>query len=102
MPIQLTVLERRDNVNRDVLGNSALAMCRSIRSRDGIRSSRFYWYGPDTVVILTEGEAAALNAPVDEAYAHARFELADLAKMTMNWRLVEPKTGVEAYRLAGR
>jgi hypothetical protein len=102
MPIQLIVLERRDSVDRDVLGNATLAMCRSVRSREGIRSSRFYWYGPDTVVIFTEGEAAALNAPIDEAYARARFELADLAKMTMNWRLVEPKTGVEAYHLAGR
>jgi hypothetical protein len=49
MPIQLTVLERRDNVDRDVLGNAAFAMCRSVRKREGIRSSRFYSYGPQRI-----------------------------------------------------
>ena len=102
MSIQLIVLERRDSADRVALGNAALAACRIIRTRDGIRSSRFYWYGADTVVILTEGEAEALDAPIDEDYARAAFDLSDLARMTMDWRLVEPRVGEETYRLAGR
>ena len=102
MPIQLYVCERRDNADRMALGNAALAACRSIRAREGINASRFYWYGADTVVILTEGEAAALDAPGDADYARAAFDLMDLARMTMNWRLTDPGSGEETYRRAGR
>jgi hypothetical protein len=102
MPIQLIILERRDNADREDLGNAAFAMCRAMRANKGIRSSRFYWYGADTVVILTEGENEALDAPFDAENARAAFDLTDLARMTMNWRLIEPRTGVETYKSAGR
>ena len=102
MPIQLMVCEHRDNADRMELGNAALAVCRSIRAKEGISSSRFYWYLTDTVVILTEGEASALDSPADAEYARAGFELADLAKLTMNLRLIDPRTGMETYQSAGR
>ena len=102
MPIQIMVCERRDNADRMELGNAALAACRSIRARAGISSSRFYWYLTDTVVILTEGEASALDAPGDAEYARTGFELTDLARVTINMRLVDPRAGVETYKSAGR
>ena len=103
MPIQLTVFERRDNADRDALGNAALALCRAVRARDGIRSSRFYWIGADNIAILTEGEAAALDAEdTRPELDRALFALTDLARGTTSWRLLEPRAGVEAYRRAGR
>ena len=105
MPIQLRIWERRDGADRREIGNTALAMCRIIRRGDGITSSKFYWYGPDRVVMLTEGEAAALDTlgPASlEDYDRAVFELADMARIIMDWRLVDPRAGEESYRLAGR
>ena len=61
-----------------------------------------YWYGPDTVVTLTEGETEALDAPIDADSARAVFALADLARPMMDWRLLDPRTGEETYRRAGR
>ena len=102
MPIQLWVLERRDGADRNDLGNTALEACRVARAREGIRSARFYWYGPDTIVLLTEGDAAALDAPASADGAKAAFAMADMARLVMNWRLVEPRAGEETYRRAGR
>jgi len=102
MPIQLQVLERRDGADRRELGNTALAACRAARAREGVSSARFYWYLADTVVILTEGEATALDAPGSAEGARAAFALADMARLVMNWRLVEPRAGEETYRRAGR
>lgn len=105
MPIQLTVMERRDNADRRELGNTVLALCRAARARDGITSSKFYWYWTDTIVVVTEGETAALDAPgtaAPEEYARAGFALADMARLVMNWRLAEPRAGEETYRRAGR
>jgi len=102
MPIQLGIWERRDNADRRELGNTALQLCRIIRKRDGITSSKFYWYTLDTVVILTEGETAALDAPGTAESARALFDLGDLARVTKYWRLGEPRAGEETYRAAGR
>jgi hypothetical protein len=77
-------------------------LCKSIRANEDVRYSRFYWYGADTIVILTEAEATAFEPPPDPEAAKAAFALADLAKSTMNWRLSDPRTGEETYRKAGR
>jgi len=93
MPIQLTVWERRD----------ALDWCRLLRARDGIRSSRFYWLGADNIIILTEGETAALNAEdTRPELARAGFTLSELARATTNWPLGDARAGEETYRRAGR
>jgi hypothetical protein len=105
MPIQLTIYERRDNGDREAMGNAALEACRIARKREGITSARFYWTGTETVVFLFEGEAAALNAPFTAAPADATrlaFTLADNARMTLNIRLAEPRDAVQTYRAAGR
>ena len=53
------------------------------------------------LVIPPEVGALDLRAADPDALG-AFFALADLAKMTINWQLVEPQAGEERYRLAGR
>lgn len=99
---QLLVWERRDNADTIDFANAALAACRSIKARDDVISSRFYWYNPDTIVIWSEGEASAFEMPPDPNGAKAVFALSDLSKNTMNWRLSDARFGEEIYRAAGR
>ena len=99
---QLLIWERRDNADRNDLGNAALAVCRSLKAMDAVTSSRFYWHNADTIVIWTEGEASAFEMPPDLNVAKAFYALADLAKTTKDWRLLDAKLGEEAYRAAGR
>ena len=105
MPIQLIIWERRDNGDRETMGNTALEVCRIFRARDGITSARFYWSGSERVVFLTEGEAAALDTPGQAApaeYGRAALVYADNARLTLSIRLTEPRASVDAYRAAGR
>ena len=105
MPIQLMIWERRDSGDRETMGNTALELCRIMRRRDGITSARFYWSVSETIVFLTEGEAAALDTPGQAAladYARAGLALADNARQVLNLRLGEPRDALETYRAAGR
>ena len=103
MPIQLTIWERRDNGNREVMGKTALELCRIFRKSDGVTSSRYYWTG-DGVAFLTEGEATALDTISPEAqqdYSRAAFVLMDNARPTLNIRLQEARDALK-MRDAGR
>lgn len=102
MPNELWIFERRDDTNREALGNAALTMCRAWRAREGIRSARFYWHQADTVVLWIEAEEGGFNSPAGADYLRAGFELADLARTTLYLRMTEPRTGEEQYRAAGR
>jgi dsDNA-binding SOS-regulon protein len=107
MPIQLGVWERRDNGNREALGNAAFEMCRIYRKVKGITSCRYYWSGTERIVFLSEGETAALNNPAYPADQLAKvsqlsFTIADNAKATLSLRLAEPRDAVVSYRAAGR
>ena len=102
MAIQLIAYERRDNTDRMEFGNVALASCRARRKKNGISASRFFWYSADRIVIITEGEAEALDSPGDAELAKAMFGLSDLARVTMNWKLTDPQAGMETYAMAGR
>jgi hypothetical protein len=107
MPIQLQVWERRDNGNREGMGNASIELCRIVRKVKGITSCRFYWSGTEIIVSLTEGETAALNdfgLSGDQLakFNQLLFTLADNAKWTLNLRLVEPRDAVASYRSAGR
>ncbi len=102
MAIQLAILERRDHADRLELANAALAACRITRNQEGIVSSRFFWHGADTIVLLTEGEDSALDAQTEAEGMKALFNLVDLARLTRNWRLIDPKVGAENYLIAGR
>ena len=105
MPIQLSIWERRDNGDREVMGNTALAICRFERTTNGITSAKFYWSGSERIVFLTEGEGPALSG-IGESYPpdyyKAGFVLADNARVTMNLRLTDPRESLETYRAAGR
>ena len=105
MSIQIQIWERRDGGSREPMGNTALELCRVIRKTKGINSARFYWSGPDEIVFLVEGEEAALGNP-DQAtladFARLGFILSDNAKQTLSKRLMDPKAGLENYRMAGR
>ncbi|MBI4764328.1 MAG: hypothetical protein HY787_06965 [Deltaproteobacteria bacterium] len=105
MPIQLSIWERRDSGRRETMGNIALELCRLCRKSEGITSTRFYWSGSDEIVFLFEGEAAALDTPDQKIladYAWLGFVLADQASQILNKRLIDPKTGLQIYRIAGR
>lgn len=102
MPIQLTICERRDNADRAEMGNTAFALCKAMRARDGISSSRYFWHNADTIVFWSEGTSEALDAQDGAEFMQAAFALADLARVTSNLKLMDPQAGVENYRMAGR
>ncbi|HEY41268.1 MAG TPA: hypothetical protein G4O18_05355 [Dehalococcoidia bacterium] len=105
MPIEISIWERRDNGDREVMGNTSVELCRIVRGRDGIRSAKFYWSGSERVVSIIEGETEALNAPATAApadYARLAFTLADNARNLMTLRLGEPRDALQTYRAAGR
>ena len=105
MPISIGIWERRDNGDREAMGNTALELCRIIRRRDGITSARFYWSLSETMVFLIEGEAVALDTPGQAApaeYSRAGLAFADNARQVLNIRLAEPREALGTYRAAGR
>jgi hypothetical protein len=102
MPIQLTIFDRRDSSGRLELGNAAFALCKAVRSQEGIISSRYYWNATDTIVILSEGSTEALDSQGSAEFIKAAFDVGDMARLTLNLRLMDPQVGVENYRMAGR
>jgi hypothetical protein len=105
MSIQIQIWERRDGGSRETMGNTALELCRIIRKTKGINSARFYWSGSEEIVFLVEGEDPALGNPEQMTladFARLGFILADNARVTLNKRLMDPKTGFQNYRMAGR
>ena len=95
-------MERRDNADRNEFALAALAVCRNVKKQDGIKTSRFYWYNADSIVIWSEGEASAFDYSPNPDLAKDMFALADLGKLTQNWRLSDARLGEEAYKQAGR
>ena len=99
----LTRYDRRDEADRDALARAALDLCRATRAQDGITSSRFYWVNADTVVVLSEAESMEKFDGAGSAdAAKAIFAISDLARATGTERWIDPRTGAEAYRLAGQ
>ncbi len=103
MAMQVSWWERRDQADRDALGRAALEHCRALRTSEGLRSARFYWLGPDTLVLVEEVES--LDVPSETMQpdqARTLFALADLARQTRYERWQDPGQGEAFYRLAGR
>jgi len=99
----VTHWERRDGADREALGKAAFDLCRATRQRDGIRSSRYFWTGPDQIAMLTEADTMAdFEQPAKPDQAMAIFALADLARETSVERWIDPRAGMEAYNVAGR
>ncbi len=102
MAIQLTRWERRDNADRNALGNAALEACRASRRVEGTQSCRFYWSSTDGIAILWEAESPLVfDQPPTADQARAIFQLDDLAHPLAMERWADPRTGQDAYRLAG-
>jgi hypothetical protein len=110
MPIQLQIWERRQNGDRQLMADAALFFCRAVRQTKGITSSRFYWSGTERMVLLTQGEGPALNAPFSgftgdrNQLAKHTYDIQDHVTVPFNIRLTEPQAEVvvESYRSAGR
>jgi hypothetical protein len=103
MAMQVTYWERRDQADRDAVGRAALVYCRAARGQEGVREARFYWLGPDTLVVAEDVESLDVpSTSVTPDQARALFALADLARRTGQERWQDPGRGEAFYRLAGR
>ena len=103
MAMEVSWWERRDQADRDTLGRAALEHCRALRATEGMRSARFYWLGPDVLVLVEDVET--LDVPSEGMttdQARTFFALADLARQTRYERWQDPGQGEAFYRLAGR
>jgi hypothetical protein len=103
MAMEVSWWERRDQADRDQMGGAALAHCRALRDTPGMRSARFYWVGPDTMVLVEDVES--LDVPSEELEAEQSrtfFALADLARQTRRERWQDPAQGEMFYRIAAR
>lgn len=103
MVIGVSHWSRRDQADRALLGQAAYDVCKAMKSSDAVRDTRFYWAGPDTVVLqMTVEDARALVHPPDADCARALFALADLATRDRFEEWIDPRTGLEQYEMAGR
>jgi hypothetical protein len=103
MAMEVSWWERRDAADRDALGRAALDHCRALRQTEGMRAARFYWLGPDTLVLVEDVES--LDVPSEAMgtdQARTLFALSDLARRTRYERWQDPGSGETFYRLAGR
>jgi hypothetical protein len=94
---------RRDDAERALLGQGALDVCKALRAADSVEDARFYWAGPDTVVLqVTTAGADPLMQPPSADAARQLFALADLAHRTGFEMWIDPRQGMEQYAMAGR
>jgi hypothetical protein len=63
MAITVGRWERRGDADLEALANAALAYCRAIKKQAGVRSSRFFWLGPDRIVIQSEADRPRSTVP---------------------------------------
>lgn len=102
MGMSVAYFERRDGADRAALGQAAFDLCRSQRIMDGVEESRFYWAGPDQVVIQTRTSKHVDWTRPDPKVATSQFALADLARQVRMEEWMDPRLGEENYRRAGR
>ena len=103
MAMQVSWWERRDPADRAALGRAALDHCRALRASEGMRGARFFWLGPDELVLVEEVESLDVPGEAMQAdQARTLFALADLARRTRFERWQDPGSGEAFYRLAGR
>jgi hypothetical protein len=99
--IDVTHWERRSDADREALGKSALALTQAMRS-SGATDARFYWSGPDTVVVQVDVGERMTEAPPSPEAARALFAMGDLARQSHRELWMAPRAGEQAYRSAGR
>jgi hypothetical protein len=94
---------RRDATERALLGQAALDLCKALRAADGVDDSRFYWTGPDSIVIqVTAQSPDPIMQPPSADAARQLFALADLARREHFEQWIDPRTGMAQYDMAGR
>ncbi|MPZ74381.1 MAG: hypothetical protein GEU74_14350 [Nitriliruptorales bacterium] len=94
---------RRDSADRALLGQAALDVCKALKASGAVQEARFYWAGPDTVVVQVTAETAEpLMQPPNADAARALFALADMATRDRYEQWIDSRTGLEQYTLAGR
>jgi hypothetical protein len=94
---------RRDTADRGVLGQAAYDLCRALRASEAVEDSKFYWAGPDTVVLqVTADGPDPIMSPPDPACARGIFALADLADRQRFEVWIDPRTGMAQYDMASR
>ena len=102
MQMSVAYWDRRDGADRVSMAQAAFELCRAQRAMAEVEDSRFYWTGPDQVVVQVR-----LSEPVDWAQpepgvAKSLFALADQARQTRTENWMDPATGEDNYRRAGR
>lgn len=103
MPIEVSHWRRRDNADREILGKSALEVCRALRATDGFTDGRFYWVNPDEIVVQATAESGeVLGREYPSDLARAFYAFADNAMQTSREWWIEPSAGEANYRAAGR
>ena len=103
MAITVGRWERRGDADLEALGNAALAYCRAIKKQAGVRSSRFFWLGPDQIVIQSEADSQEVfDRPPTADAAKAVFALSDVARGYETERWMDPRDAQAVYRSAGR
>ncbi|MDX1621986.1 MAG: hypothetical protein R3320_13395 [Nitriliruptorales bacterium] len=102
MGIEVIYWERRDAADRNEMGQAALGLCRAQKVLDGVEDSRFYWRTPDQLVIQIHTSKNVDWSKPDPKVAASLFHLADLARQTGSENWMEPSTGLDNYRAAGR
>ena len=101
MAMLVNYWQRRDSADRDAFARAAVNYCRAVRAHEGVRGSRYYWFHPDTVVQLTDGESLEVfDQPPTAEQAKALFALDDLARMIRTERWADARQGEETYRMA--
>jgi hypothetical protein len=99
----LTKWKRREDSDREALGNAAFVFCREQAGEAGVSSCRFFWTNSDEVAVLAESESAQVfDEPPKPEMTRALFGLADIARQTATERWIDPRDGMAAYRAAGR
>lgn len=102
MPLEFTMWHRKDGADRNDLAFAALQVCRVLRGRDDVHSSRLFWQGWNDLAIVTEGEPTMRNGDgtPEPAMAKATRELSDLADIAESYFMGEANRGQDAYKAA--
>ena len=99
--VTVTHWNRRDTTDRAVLGQAAFDLCRAVKAADGVDDARFYWHGPDSVVVqMFSANSEVAQTPPSAEAGRAMFALADLAVRTRLEQWIDPRTGMENYAMA--
>jgi hypothetical protein len=95
--------QRRDTADRGMLGQAAYDLCKALRASGTVEDGKFYWAGPDTVVLQVTADAPdPIMSPPNADCARSIFGLADLADRERFEVWIDPRTGMMQYDMAGR